>query len=1414
MYDGIIQYNASNVNAPYSGGGVLVVGANSAFTMEGGIIRNNHSNGAGGGVLVAGHQVSSPSFDMRGGTIAGNHAASGGGVAVWGCTAGSPNGVAITNIYGNAKIIGNTAQVGGGIEVHNRGTLNIFGDALIYGNTARFPIVGMDFLGHGGGVNLRNGDNTVIMSENVQIEGNDARLGGGVHILSGTFALQSGEIIDNEADSDGGGVFVHSTHANAFIMTGGTIEDNEAGNRGGGVFQNINTTFTLQAGTISDNDAENYGGGIYLRDGANLNMTGGTITNNEALTGDGGGIYLEYDANMNAANAFITNNTAAQMGGGIFTERHEYENPLPLLGEYTNIVTASNVVFAGNSANAPHVPPSNASMLTDIEFTSISIHAHPLNNFDINYMSDGAQAPVPFRFNKLNLESAAFVGAQFRLERSDGQGGWDIIGPVAVASTAPDGLVSHPDWILSRDGQYRLREVSVPAGPPFYQLPPGYWAISVNAIGNIVINNMQGNLPFNTVGGNDNLSVANRPYPEAILQFIKTDNPYFSTDTPPFDPSYGERVEYVEFQLFVREWDATGTTYTWEPLPGYTGTSDADGRVEITLPDGWFLPDPNRSAPAPHPYRTQFKLAEVYTPTGFVTPTGHWIITPIFDYILQRVEFDIVLYDSVNDTRTPIFLYLPHAGPIAGGFMAPIGFNMPIQSQYDIYSGTQYYVYDEGNVPPPMSQQQAAQLFEHLEDRGILERVHGGVVIHTPQHNGPFMPFNENAGSWVALNAAVQNAPTDGSLWTIYLTASFVSATGQGTITIGANQNILLTSQGAVTHTWTHTTTGRHFHLAGTWAGPARLTLYNVTLSGNQELFSHNHGGVSMTAANTTLTMNANSTIENNRAGLGGGVFGDAGSILIMNAGSTIQNNVSSGNGGGVQLLGFAAALTRMYMYPGSLVTGNHTGIHGGGVCLNGANAHLIMHGGTISRNTAVSQAAGVRVSGTFIMHDGVIGGATPADGNVSAGIGTIFLQGPAAVMTMHNGTISNNVAGAGGAVNVEYGVFTMNTGATISYNIGISNAGGVRISGYTDGNTGIFVMNGGSITGNRTNGPGGGVFVNAFIPGNRFYMHGGSITNNRAGGDGGGIFTWNHRYTDPIIPGAGNDWTGIYSNIQISATNTVFSGNQARRWFYPPSIPDNGDRLPNVPWTNNTSSISSGSGPLYLLNNYDINFNLPIGNWFVGNVPTARFRFHKADQELYTLYSAGNGTLTPANWTTINTDHLLAGAKFELFRWNGTVSPPAGAVVNPSDPGPNWTRVWYGTTTDLAGSPRTMYLDSRDTYFQLVEIMAPAGFNTPLGQWRIILSDDCDCIGTSVCAPTGDGFYFRIVGIMAPPPFIHNPGNGIWYVGNHVNFELPLAGSSITRSRYMMAGMGVLAMAGVGMAFIYLRDKKGWQRL
>ena len=165
--------------------------------------------------------------------------------------------------------------------------------------------------------------------------------------------------------------------------------------------------------------------------------------------------------------------------------------------------------------------------------------------------------------------------------------------------------------------------------------------------------------------------------------------------------------------------------------------------------------------------------------------------------------------------------------------------------------------------------------------------------------------------------------------------------------------------------------------------------------------------------------------------------------------------------------------------------TGKITHASGGtgcGVYINGGTFN--MYGGSITGNTATDgkgRGGGVYVTsgGAFKMFGGSITGNKATDG------GGVYMIGSNSKFTMKGGSITGNTAFRGGGVYVERslgnndkpGNFAMSSGTIGGATTDDANqaqyGGGVYVAG-------TFTLTGGSITGNKTKGNGGGVYVNA----------------------------------------------------------------------------------------------------------------------------------------------------------------------------------------------------------------------------------------------------------------------------------------------------------------------------------------------
>jgi len=215
----------------------------------------------------------------------------------------------------------------------------------------------------------------------------------------------------------------------------------------------------------------------------------------------------------------------------------------------------------------------------------------------------------------------------------------------------------------------------------------------------------------------------------------------------------------------------------------------------------------------------------------------------------------------------------------------------------------------------------------------------------------------------------------------------------------------------------------------------------------------------------------------------------------------------------------------------------------------------------------------------------------------------------------------------------------------------------------------------------------------------------------------------------------------------------------------------------------------------------------------FLGNEPMAAFLVHKTDYRMYQEMARSGGN---PNWNNIN-GYLLPGAQFILLRYNNLESgnSPTDILVTPAmlgDAEGEWSVVWEGTSTNVLGTPMNMPLDTRFTYFQLIESVPPPGFQMPPSQWRIELRSNTatnpnPALWSLLHAPFRTHWVrVRSIGDVVNPAFHRNP-NGVWYVGNLRNIELPLMGGA-GRTTFFIGGVTVIAL-GLGLlVYIYIGKK------
>lgn len=310
------------------------------------------------------------------------------------------------------------------------------------------------------------------------------------------------------------------------------------------------------------------------------------------------------------------------------------------------------------------------------------------------------------------------------------------------------------------------------------------------------------------------------------------------------------------------------------------------------------------------------------------------------------------------------------------------------------------------------------------------------------------------------------------------------------------------------------------------------LTINNCTYDSNTA--SGNGGGI---ISNGTVTMNSGSITNNYSGWDGGGVNSRA--TFNFNGGA-IQNNTAYWLGGNIHVQAVGNINNKQSVFTvtskNPISGGKAEGSGGGGVCVYGTGAKLILNDGTSVKDNTAPTGGGINGNAAIEMHNATISG-NKATSNNGGGIELFSDQYGTGSFKMTSGTIENNTAASEGG-GFHGPNFTM-TGGTIQKNNAGTVAGGVLVNG-----TGACSMSGGTITNNTSTYGAGGLWVDDNTP---FTLGGGTISNNTAGGDGGGIYNDNGNITITAgtISGNKGQWGGGINDCgTVTMKGGTISGN------------------------------------------------------------------------------------------------------------------------------------------------------------------------------------------------------------------------------------------------------------------------------
>lgn len=272
---------------------------------EGAYICKNYTSSYGGGVYVS----PEGKFNMSGGVIGWNFSRMGGGIIADGADDDSSN-YSVLNISGKAKICYNKAGftsvqgcTGRGAGIFACGDLNISGNAEIFGNYAEKS---------GAGIHL---EKKLVMTGGSAHDNEAETDGAGIYIYSGEAELSSCSIKANKAGGNGGAIFIktinQAAEAKLTIKENVSIDLNSADTNkdgvgdGGAIYATTDTSNAAgkycyvtigedkntEGIVIKDNNAKR-GGAFYGADNARFVMNAGKVSGNYSEVGGGGAMYI------------------------------------------------------------------------------------------------------------------------------------------------------------------------------------------------------------------------------------------------------------------------------------------------------------------------------------------------------------------------------------------------------------------------------------------------------------------------------------------------------------------------------------------------------------------------------------------------------------------------------------------------------------------------------------------------------------------------------------------------------------------------------------------------------------------------------------------------------------------------------------------------------------------------------------------------------------------------------------------------------------------------------------------------------------------------------------------------------------------------------------------------------------------
>ena len=797
--------------------------------------------------------------------------------------------------------------------------------------------------------------------------------------VSGTFAMNDGEISDNTADN-GGAICINAGGKATVANT--KIHDNTANNKGGGVYVGGSAKATLTNCAIescktTSTTSRDGGGGIYSL--GTLIVTGGTIS--DCIAGrSGGGIYayggtVECSGGVAFSGCEATGSGNVGSGGGICINSGV-------------TVDVSDCTFVSCTANASGGGIWNAG---ELDVSNTSFDTCSANNNGGGVCNDGGKVTMSGTAKITGNNASGGGGVAVN------SGSFTMENGTISNNTANNGGGVYVDGDASASSSFTMKDGTISNNTADGSKGSGGGVYVYN--GTFTMEG--GEISDNTAKGVDGESFGGG----GIYLYRMTTSMPGGTFTLKDGTVSGNEAEYGggiwagSFSEFAMEGgtfsDNKATNKGNGAYVNPSCTFNMRGAAKFAKDDDVYLCSLNQ----PQSHFATITVAGTLTaesPVATITPSAYDLDRPVLSAGGVPITPDICAQFALTpnpdepDTEWNIMPDSP-------------GANGVLKANTDIYV------------------------------RGV------GGWYDSSEYKDTATASDDNAGTLRAPLATIQAAiekvleQNDGTdAYTIYvdgtlygMTAAKLGADGMADFS-ALDKNLTLTIKALSETTNATLAGGARFNADGTvtangikksiiYAKPAggtlALTLENLVIKAGYT--TANGGGIYIEGGNATLTMNGG-TIENNKAEKGGGVYVTNGAKFTMSGTAKITGNNASGDGGGVALDGGTFTMSDS----ASAISGN-TAVYGAGIHVNGGSK-VTMTGGSISGNTATgkddSGGGGIHLfNGTFEMSGGTVTG-NMADGTAeNAGGGGMYIyHRDTNTFTMTGGSFSKNTAQRG----------------------------------------------------------------------------------------------------------------------------------------------------------------------------------------------------------------------------------------------------------------------------------------------------------------------------------------------------------------------------------------------------------------